>query len=104
MWYRLGRGENLCFIIGRNKNFPIVPGLAFALRICYAYYSKFCCDIHDKSNSKGQFLYSSKKFSFLNYIKLTSEQDIKNMTRLIELLEEDDDVQNVWHNWEQDED
>lgn len=39
-----------------------------------------------------------------NYIKLTSEQDIKNMTRLIELLEEDDDVQNVWHNWEQDED
>ena len=40
----------------------------------------------------------------MNYIKLTSEQDIKNMTRLIELLEEDDDVQNVWHNWEQDED
>ncbi len=37
-----------------------------------------------------------------NYIKLTSEQDIKNMTKLIELLEEDDDVQNVWHNWEQD--
>lgn len=37
-----------------------------------------------------------------NYVKLTSEQDIKNMTRLIELLEEDDDVQNVWHNWEQD--
>ena len=39
----------------------------------------------------------------MNYIKLTSEQDIKNMTKLIELLEEDDDVQNVWHNWEQDE-
>ena len=39
-----------------------------------------------------------------NYIKLTSEQDIKNMPRLIELLEEEDDVQNVWHNWEQDED
>ena len=36
-----------------------------------------------------------------NYIKLTSEDDIKNMTKLIDLLEDNDDVQNVWHNWEQ---
>lgn len=36
-----------------------------------------------------------------NYIKLTDEGDIKNMTKLIELLEDDDDVQNVWHNWDQ---
>ena len=37
-----------------------------------------------------------------NYIKLTGEEDVKNMTKLIDLLEENDDVQNVWHNWEQD--
>lgn len=37
-----------------------------------------------------------------NYIKLTSEDDIKNMTKMIDLLEDNDDVQNVWHNWEQD--
>jgi YebC/PmpR family DNA-binding regulatory protein len=37
-----------------------------------------------------------------NTIKLESEGDIKNMQRLIDLLEEDDDVQSVWHNWEQD--
>ncbi len=37
-----------------------------------------------------------------NYIKLESEDDVKNMEKLIELLEEDDDVQNVYHNWEQD--
>ncbi len=36
-----------------------------------------------------------------NYIKLSSEEDIKNMTKMIDLLEENDDVQNVWHNWEQ---
>ena len=36
-----------------------------------------------------------------NYIKLTSEDDIKNMTKMIDLMEENDDVQNVWHNWEQ---
>ena len=37
-----------------------------------------------------------------NYIKLTDEEDIKNMTKLIDLLEDNDDVQNVYHNWEQD--
>ena len=37
-----------------------------------------------------------------NYIKLTSEEDIKNMTKMIDLMEDNDDVQNVWHNWEQD--
>ena len=36
-----------------------------------------------------------------NYIKLTGEEDIKNMSKMIDLLEDNDDVQNVWHNWEQ---
>ena len=37
-----------------------------------------------------------------NYVKLESEEDIKNMEKLIDMLDDDDDVQNVWHNWEQD--
>ena len=36
-----------------------------------------------------------------NYIKLTGEDDIKNMSKMIDLLEDNDDVQNVWHNWDQ---
>ena len=36
------------------------------------------------------------------YVKLENEEDIKNMEKLIDLLEEDDDVQNVYHNWDQD--
>ncbi len=36
------------------------------------------------------------------YVKLESEEDIKNMEKLIELLEDNDDVQNVYHNWDQD--
>ena len=36
-----------------------------------------------------------------NYVKLESEEDIKNMEKLIDMLDDDDDVQNVWHNWEQ---
>lgn len=34
------------------------------------------------------------------YTKLEKEDDIKNMQKLLEMLEDDDDVQNVWHNWE----
>ncbi len=37
-----------------------------------------------------------------NYIRLESEGDVKNMEKLIDLLEDNDDVQNVWHNWDND--
>ncbi len=36
-----------------------------------------------------------------NYVKLTDAGDIKNMEKLIDALEDNDDVQNVYHNWEQ---
>ena len=36
-----------------------------------------------------------------NYIRLTSESDIKSMTKMLEILEDNDDVQNVWHNWDE---
>ena len=35
------------------------------------------------------------------YVSLTSEQDIKNMNRILDLLDEDDDVQEVYHNYEE---
>ena len=35
-----------------------------------------------------------------NYITLSAEGDVKNMEKLIDMLEDNDDVQNVWHNWE----
>lgn len=51
-----------------------------------------------------------KKYTFLEasiqlvpqtYAQLTDEDDIKNMEKLIDILEENDDVQNVYHNWDQ---
>ena len=35
-----------------------------------------------------------------NYVKLTDEEDIKKMNKILDLLDEDDDVQAVYHNWE----
>lgn len=37
------------------------------------------------------------------YTQLTDEKDILFMNKLIDMLEDNDDVQNVYHNWEQDE-
>jgi len=33
-----------------------------------------------------------------NYITLTDPTDIKNMTKMLELMEDSDDIQDVWHN------
>ena len=34
-----------------------------------------------------------------NYVDLSSEEDIKKMNRILDLLDADDDVQNVYHSW-----
>ena len=35
------------------------------------------------------------------WVELTDEGDIKNMNKTLDLLEEDDDVQEVYHNWDE---
>ena len=36
------------------------------------------------------------------YTALSDPDDLKKMGILLDHLEDDDDVQNVWHNWQQD--
>ena len=35
------------------------------------------------------------------YVELTDENDIKKMNKILDLLDEDDDVQAVYHNWDE---
>ena len=35
------------------------------------------------------------------YTDLTDEEDIKKMNKLLEMLDDDDDVQNTYHNWDE---
>lgn len=35
------------------------------------------------------------------YVELTNEEDIKKMNKILDLLDEDDDVQAVYHNWDE---
>ena len=53
---------------------------------------------------------TAKKYTFAsaqiemvpqNYQKLDNEEHVKLMEKLIDIMEDDDDVQNVWHNWEE---
>ena len=36
-----------------------------------------------------------------NYVELTDEADIKALNKTLDLLDDDDDVQNVYHNWDE---
>lgn len=35
------------------------------------------------------------------WVELKSDEDIKKMNKLLDLLDDDDDVQNVYHNWDE---
>ncbi|NLV49551.1 MAG: YebC/PmpR family DNA-binding transcriptional regulator [Clostridiales bacterium] len=35
------------------------------------------------------------------YVTLSNEDDIKNMQKMLDMFEDNEDVQNVWHNWDE---
>ncbi len=51
----------------------------------------------------GKYTFASAQIEMVpqNYQKLENEEQISQMEKLIDIMEDDDDVQNVWHNWEQ---
>ncbi len=58
-------------------------------------------DVRDALEAAGYTIESAEKDKIpSNYVTLESEDDIKNMNLLIEHLEDSDDVQNIYHNWE----
>jgi YebC/PmpR family DNA-binding regulatory protein len=60
-------------------------------------------DVVKALEDKG-YVFVSAEISMVpqNYVTLKTEEDVKNMEKLIDFLEENEDVQNVWHNWDQD--
>ena len=47
-----------------------------------------------------RFVSAEKEMVPSTWVSLTNEDDIKSMNKLIDALEDDDDVQDIWHNWE----
>ena len=53
------------------------------------------------AKAKGyEFISADVKLIPQTTTELTDETMLKNMNRLVDMLEDDDDVQNVYHNWE----
>lgn len=56
--------------------------------------------VRDELEKKGYPLLSSEVEKVPStYINLETDDDVAKMTKLLEMLEDNDDVQNVWHNW-----
>lgn len=60
--------------------------------------------IRDDLEAKG-YAFVSAEIEYIpaNYVNLTNEDDIKNMSKMLEMFDDNDDVQAVWHNWENEE-
>ncbi len=60
-------------------------------------------DFNDVVANLGKYTFASAQIEMVpqNYQKLESDEHIKMMEKLIDTMEDDDDVQNVWHNWEE---
>ena len=60
-------------------------------------------DFNAVAEAMGKYTFVSAQIEMVpqNYQKLENEEHIKLMEKMIEIMEDDDDVQNVWHNWEQ---
>jgi YebC/PmpR family DNA-binding regulatory protein len=59
--------------------------------------------VADALSAKG-YSFASAQIEMVpqNYQKLDKQEDIDNMEKMLDIFEDDDDIQNVWHNWEQD--
>jgi len=58
--------------------------------------------VREKLEAAG-FKFESAELTMIpqTYTRLTNPEDIEKMEKLLEKLEDHDDVQNIWHNWEQ---
>lgn len=61
--------------------------------------------VRDDLEAKG-YQYISAEVAYIpsTYTKLTNPDDIQNMGRMLEMFDESDDIQEVYHNWENEED
>jgi YebC/PmpR family DNA-binding regulatory protein len=59
-------------------------------------------DVNDALESAG-YGFASAQIEMMpqSYVALSEPDDIKNIEKLLEMLDDNDDVQNVWHNWDE---
>ncbi len=59
-------------------------------------------EVREKLKGMGyEFMEAQVQMVPQNYMTISGEDNLKNMQKMLEVMEENDDIQNVWHNWEQ---
>ena len=59
-------------------------------------------EVHKKLEGDGIKMVSAEVTMLpQNYVTLSEEADINNITRILDMLDDDDDVQEVYHNWDE---
>ena len=59
-------------------------------------------EVRDTLEAKG-YTFAQAEIGLVpqNYIEMNDEEGVKNMTKLLDMFDDNDDVQNVYHNWEE---
>ena len=78
-------------MIRTDENFPAAPVIPSGVR-------------EDLEKKGYEFVSAEVEMVPSTYSAITDEDNQKLMAKLLDALEEDDDVQNVWHNLETEED
>lgn len=64
-----------------------------------------CGAVSEALAAKGySFVSAQVEYVPSSYVALSNPDDMKNMAKMLEMFESNDDVQAVWHNWENQED
>ena len=52
---------------------------------------------------EGKYTFISAQVEMVpqSYVQLTNPEDVKRFEKMLELLEDNEDIQNVWHNWDE---
>ncbi len=60
-----------------------------------------CGAVSEALSAKGYtFISAEAAYIPSTYVKLTEQEDMQAMSKMLEMFEDNDDIQGVWHNWE----
>ena len=99
-----GTGKSTLLKLLAGELTPVSGSVACTARPCYVPQQPDLTglSVAEALGAKG-YAFASAQIEMVpqNYQKLTDPEQIKNMEKMLDIMEDDDDVQNVWHNWEQ---
>ena len=59
------------------------------------------CKVHSYAKLIAEAVDDEMGEDYAKLAGLTAEEDLTNINRILDLLDEDDDVQEVYHNWDE---